>query len=309
MAATTSPRLQFPLACTLGRDCWIQHYVDRDPSPAARDYMCGSLTYDKHNGTDIRIADMAAERAGVNVLAAADGRVLRLRDGVADVSVRIGGLQTVDGMECGNGLVIDHGAGWETQYCHMAKGSLVVRPGDQVKAGQPLGHVGLSGETEFPHLHITVRHNGAVVDPFAPEVGADGRCGGGESLWRNPTPYAPRAVINVGFAAQAVDMAAIEGGAIARPDAAAPYVVAYVRAIGLKAGDQPSLVLTGPGGETLAPSPPFTIARNADQRFLMVGKKRPAQGWPKGAYRARYIVRAAGQVVLDRVFDITINSG
>src|SRR5687767_9768954 len=83
-AAATAPErpsLGFPLACELGRTCEIQHYVDRDPSPATKDYRCGLKTYDKHNGIDIRLLDMAAQRAGVAVLAAAPGRVARLRDG------------------------------------------------------------------------------------------------------------------------------------------------------------------------------------------------------------------------------------
>ena len=306
-ASAPTPSFEFPVACTLGKDCWIQHYVDRDPSPAARDYMCGTLTYEGHKGTDIRIPDMAAERAGVNVLAAADGKVLRLRDGMEDVSVRIAGLQSVEGTECGNGLVIDHDGGWQTQYCHMAKGSLVVKPGDAVRAGQPLGRVGLSGETEFPHLHISFWRNGVIVDPFAPDPPGDGaHCGGGVSVWRKTPAYVTRSVINAGFSAQPIDMAGIEAGGEAVPDDRAPYVVAYVRTIGLRAGDQPSLVLSGPGGVVLAPSPPFAMARAADQRFLMVGKRQPAQGWPKGVYHARYVVKAGDRIVLQRDFETTI---
>ncbi len=302
------PRLQFPLACTLGETCWIQHYVDRDPAGPPRDYTCGSLTYKAHNGTDIRVPDMAAERAGVDVLAVADGRVLRLRDGVADISVRSTGIEAVKDIECGNGLVIDHGGGWSTQYCHMAKDSLAVHPGEAVRAGQKLGHVGLSGETEFPHLHITVRHDDQVIDPFAPAVGKGASCGGGIGLWAKPIVYTPRAVINAGFAAKAIDMAAIEAGDISRPDAQAPYLVAYVRTIGLRAGDEPSLTLMAPDGRVLAPSPPAKLDRDFEQRFLMVGQKRPAGGWGKGAYRARYVVSAGGRVVLQRDFAVTINS-
>ena len=111
------------------------------------------------------------------------GRVLRARDNMPDVSVRLTGRNAVHDRECGNGLVIAHADGFETQYCHMAEGSLVVKAGDTVAAGQKLGHVGLSGDTEFPHLHITVRHDGKMIDPFAygePE----GACSGGVSLWQ-----------------------------------------------------------------------------------------------------------------------------
>ena len=101
-AAPSPPALAFPLACQIGRSCEVQHYVDRDAGPGVRDYKCSARTYDKHNGIDIRLLDMTAQRAGVDVLAAAPGRVARLRDGVADVSIRAPGAPSVAGQECGN---------------------------------------------------------------------------------------------------------------------------------------------------------------------------------------------------------------
>ena len=41
----------------------------------------------------------------------------------------------------GNGVVIDHGGGWISQYSHLRSGSVRVHPGDRVSAGQPLGLV------------------------------------------------------------------------------------------------------------------------------------------------------------------------
>ncbi len=86
---------------------------------------------------------------------------------MADVSVAVTGHDAIRDRDCGNSLVIAHADGFETQYCHMAQGSLMVKPGDVVSAGQPIGDVGLSGDTEFPHLQITVRHDSKVIDPFA----------------------------------------------------------------------------------------------------------------------------------------------
>ena len=162
--APAGPQLVFPVDCVLGQTCEIQNYVDRDPGPGAKDYRCEERTYQDHKGVDIRVPSMAAQRAGVYVLAAAPGVIARLRDGVADVSVRSADASPVDGMECGNGVVIDHGEGWETQYCHLARNSLLVRQGEQVQAGQAIARIGLSGNTEYPHLHFTVRRDGQVVD-------------------------------------------------------------------------------------------------------------------------------------------------
>src|SRR5690349_378836 len=231
-AAAGEIRLRLPIACEIGQTCEVQHYVDRDPTGGSKDYQCGTLTYDGHDGTDFRVPDLAAQRACVDVVAAASGRVLRLRDGVADVSVADIGRKRVEGTECGNGLVIAHQGGYETQYCHLAKGSLAVRAGQEVEAGQRLGRVGMSGLAEFPHLHFTVRQGQAVVDPFQPRA-APGTCGSDASLWdeaaRTALAYRAGAVLNAGFAAGPVTMDAIEAGEAGHPAPGqdAPALVAF----------------------------------------------------------------------------------
>ena len=114
-SAPPSPNFILPLACEIGRTCEVQNLVDRDPTAATTDYLCGSVSYNDHSGVDFRLLNLVAMRAGVAVVAAAPGRVSRVRDGVADVSVRSIDRQSVDGRECGNGVVIDHGAGLSTQ--------------------------------------------------------------------------------------------------------------------------------------------------------------------------------------------------
>lgn len=299
-----APALAFPLACQIGRTCEIQHYVDRDPGPGVRDYRCGRRTYEGHSGVDIRLLDMAQQRAGVAVLAASAGRVARLRDGVADISIRAPGAPSTTGAECGNGVVIDHGGGWETQSCHLARGSIRVKVGDVVKAGDPIARVGLSGQTEFPHLHLTVRHHGQVIDPFAPQPGSG--CGPQTPLW---TPAAQRAmvykagvVLNAGFAPGPVSMDQVENGGLPVFGSAAAYLVAYVRASELEAGDVLALSVTGPDGQILVQDRQAPLDRDKAQYITYVGKKRPAAGWRKGGYAARYQVIRRGQVVIDRRF-------
>lgn len=308
-APTPPPRLALPIACAPGRTCEIQNYVDRDPGPGAKDYRCGSRTYDAHSGLDIRLSDLRAQRAGVDVLAAADGKVLRVRDGVADVSVRVTGQAAVKGQECGNGLVIEHAGGLSTQYCHMAKGSLKVRPGDLVKAGTPLGRVGLSGNTEYPHLHMTVLRDGVAIDPFAPDPGRAGQCGAGGDLWtpdaRAALAYKARVVLNAGFTTGAITMDQVEDGGLARPSRDAP-LVAYVRALGLRAGDVQSLTLLDPAGKVLAASKPEPLPRDQAQRLLYVGKPRPAEGWTPGRYRARYTVTRDNAIVLEKTLEMAL---
>ncbi|HMH74725.1 MAG TPA: M23 family metallopeptidase, partial [Bradyrhizobium sp.] len=136
-----------------------------------------------------------------------------------DISVRIAGKAAVAGRQCGNGAVIEHEKGWQTQYCHMAKGSLRVKVGDQTVTGQSIGLVGLSGDTEFPHLHFTVRHRGKIVDPFAYDA-LPNTCGGGHPIWvdsiHEQTEYRAREILNYGFSDLAPTMDLIESGAVAR---------------------------------------------------------------------------------------------
>lgn len=310
-AERIGPVLELPVDCVIGETCAIQNYVDRDPGPGVRDYACGGRTYQDHNGLDIRTPDMAAQRAGVNVLAAADGQVVRLRDGVADVSVRAAGLAAVEGAECGNGVVIDHGGGWETQYCHLAQGSLQAAVGDRVRAGQPIGRIGLSGQTEYPHLHFTVRRDGAVVDPFAPAAGEGRVCEPSNPLWSDAAQaalaYQTGAVLNAGFSAGAVTLEAVEEAAVTPPAAHAPALVAYVRAIALEAGDVQHLRLTAPDGAVLAETRIDPLESAKAQYLTYVGRRTPSDGWPSGRYLAEYMVDRAGRRLLTHSFHIEMS--
>ena len=128
-------QLQLPVRCEIGRDCFVQQYVDVDPGEGFKDYTCGQQSYDGHKGTDIRLRSTADVALNVAVLAAADGVVKGGRDGMADQLVNSKPVpENVKDRECGNGVLIDHPGGWQTQYCHMKRGSVRVKKGDVVRA-------------------------------------------------------------------------------------------------------------------------------------------------------------------------------
>ncbi|MEU7007874.1 M23 family metallopeptidase [Streptomyces sp. NPDC046332] len=54
----------------------------------------------------------------------------------------------------GNHRVLDLGDGTYAMYAHLKRGSLTVRPGDRVAAGQELARCGNSGNSTEPHVHF-----------------------------------------------------------------------------------------------------------------------------------------------------------
>jgi len=64
----------------------------------------------------------------------------------------------------GRQLVLEHDRGFETVFSHLS--ALLVSKNQHVERGQAIGHVGNSGKSTGPHLHIEVLHRGTHRDPL-----------------------------------------------------------------------------------------------------------------------------------------------
>lgn len=292
-----------PVICEMGVDCFIQQYVDTDPGKGARDFTCGPLTYDGHKGTDFRLRDRQMMRDGVPVIASEGGTVKGVRDGMQDVDVAtIGGRKALKGKDCGNGVLVDHGNGWSTQYCHLRRGSVQVRKGQQVQRGQQLGLVGMSGAAQFPHVHVTIRQNGEVVDPYRGTEPVQA-CGGTyQSIWSpdiaEQTAYRPGGILSIGIHGNP-DMTyedVKEGrGNPASIATSAPAMIAWANVYGIRQGDILRTRITGPDGSTFFENISKPHPRDQAQSWKWSGK-RARSGLAAGTYKAQIELVRDGKV-------------
>jgi len=311
-------RFGLPIRCTPGEDCFVQNHFDRDPGSGWRDFACGHLSYDAHKGTDFRVRSLAHMTRGVEVVAAAPGVVTRMRDGEPDVSVRERGHENLRGREAGNGVLIDHGGGWQTQYSHLMRGSVRVRPGQRVVAGEALGLVGLSGKTEFPHVDFVIRKDGLALDPYAPSSApapdAPPGCAKGpqaDTLWRADLVellrYRATDVLIAGFAPEPADRGKAQRGQyeVSTFDARAPSLVFFVEVFGARRGDREHIGITGPQGRVLVERE-RVVESDLAVRFGYVGRKLRDERWPPGEYVGRYRLERDGETVAETRRSVTL---
>ena len=301
-ATDDAPAFSFPVDCTYGEDCFIQNYVDMRAGDGYADHRCGHLSYDGHNGTDIRVRNLAAMRAGMPVTAAAPGVVRATRDGMPDAIVSNVDPEVIEGREAGNAVAIRHGGDWETQYSHLKRGSVTVHQGERVARGQKLGEIGLSGRTEFPHVEFTIRRNGRSLDPFTGRA-ADGGCGAaGDPLWSQAAAgalsYLTGVALDAGFAAERPSGQRARDGAYnaERLPVGAKLLAFWVNVMGPKSGDVQRFLVRGPDGDRIL-GHQQTLRDAKARRFTFVGRRRPDGGWAEGCYQGQFALVRDGQVI------------
>jgi len=173
----------WPQAGILGRDLTFANSVDLDPAAGATlDPWCGHRTYDGHNGEDILVRSFREVDIGVPVFSLTDGTVFEVQDGFYDY--RFG--PTVSTFD--NHLIVTAPDGKIFVYGHLRHG-LKWKKGQTVHAGEQIGWSASSGNSAWPHLHLTELAGSAPHELFT------GACNdeGGDSFALDPIPNAPYA--------------------------------------------------------------------------------------------------------------------
>lgn len=134
--------------CTQGVDGPTTH---QGPWAQAADFEVLGPDGLPYAGEGARVEDFHCY--GMPVLAVADGTVVHVVDGVADNPV--GAVDTV--ANWGNLVVVQHGPGVYSLLAHLQPGSMVVKAGQVVRRGEPLGRCGSSGRSPRPHLHLQLQ--------------------------------------------------------------------------------------------------------------------------------------------------------
>lgn len=205
--------------------------------------------------------------------------------------------EEIAGRECGNGVVIDHGDGWTTQYCHLAENSVAVQEGQRVGMATPLGRIGMSGKSNYPHLNMVLRKDGDIVDPFNPDgiiaCGDLDRLGG--SLWQIPMIYQPGGLLDIGVSDAIPTYEEVKAGTAGQTvlSTKAPALVIFALAFGTQAGDELRLSISGPNGEITYRA--FELEKGQDLTFRATGKR--SEGWGAGSYSAIAQLRRAGKTI------------
>lgn len=291
--------LALPVACTIGQNCWVQQYFDHDASAGATDYACGVASYDGHDGTDIRVLNTSVT---VDVVAAASGIVKGVRDGVADNLVKTDADKVaVDKIECGNGVVLDHGEGWETQYCHLRQGSVKVKTGDKVGVGGLLGTIGYSGNAAFPHVHVSVRKDGKKIDPFSADASA-GCEAADRSIWTAQSQmalaYKDTEVLQLAWAPRIYEDSEVEAGTLPKflPESSTALVL-FAEVINLHKDDVMTITVSIPNQAPVKNT--AVMKRNRAIQRLYVGKKFKGK-WATGVYKGQIEIKRGDAVAVSR---------
>jgi hypothetical protein len=110
-----------------------------------------AFTGDEHDNKSYHAWDQ-------EIHAVADGKIVEVKDGIPENVPNSGKLavqMTYDTL-AGNHIIQELSEGHYAAYAHLRPGTIKVKVGDTVHAGDVIGHLGNTGNSSEPHLHFQV---------------------------------------------------------------------------------------------------------------------------------------------------------
>lgn len=122
----------------------------------AYDFVQVDEQMERHVGAGTAVSDYFCY--GEEIVAVADGTVVKVVDRVRTAPfVGYGIVDFLATNFVGNHLIIEHETAVYSLSAHLIKGSISVKEGERVQAGQVIGRCGHSGHSSEPHLHFHVQ--------------------------------------------------------------------------------------------------------------------------------------------------------
>lgn len=309
-AADEAPKLNWPLACKVFQTCFIESYPDlkmgTDPV-FPMDYKCGNRSRPGVAGTEIVFTDRKSARGEQPVLAAAEGRVTFVENGIKERRQYSKNSKRA----CGNHVIIRHNPTYATKYCFMREGSIVVEPGQKVDAGDVIGQVGSSGATEAPKLLFEVLTNNQPTDPFSGRVlDKPSECFSlhDKPMWAEKIIYPPVGIIAASFAQgypTAHDIA-FDASVNQTLPRRIRTLTAWVRLFGVLKGDEEKVVIYQPNGQVWYENKRIHTADAPFWTSFASANFKPEK-WPaEGEWRANYTLVRDGEELLSYDFFTTM---
>jgi hypothetical protein len=288
-APAKAQEMAFPLVCEPGLSCWIIGYPDVSRDHTGQDYACGPGAAPGDLFLRIGLANVSVIPRGVYVLAAGNGVVQDVSNDAADLVIASKAQLKTGASLCGNGIIINHGMGTQTAYCHLRKDSIRVKKGDRVVKGQVIAAAGQSGLATWPQLGFSIQKGGYFLDPVtgvSPEEG----CGlKPRPLIALPAPfmeYQPVSIVALGFSnAKAVEQRVVLGKEprVAVIDRMDKTINLWGMVLGLRKGDEIEVRMRDPRGRSFY-FMKLTADQDRDRQLINVSRDRGYVGWRIGTY-------------------------
>lgn len=298
--------LQWPLVCSLGKDCFIGAYPDvtagTDPSKPS-DYRCGHRTLPGLQDTHVFFKDWQSGLDGQRVYPVAAGKVALVVDNFVDGDIRNG--EEV----CGNSVVVDHD-GWQSRYCHLRQGSVEVKAGQEISTRDVLAEVGQSGGAVEPMLAFMITKDGVPYDPF---LGATIDKGAGcnktaEGDWNSPMNYLDAAIVSTGFAPRVVNHLEVKASSVIPErdlNHHSPYLVSWARVQHIRGGDEEVFTLTSPDNKVMEERR-TKLPGDSEDYLTYVFAKAGKEGLMPGEWSSHYELKRGGRIILQKNNSFTL---